>query len=112
MFRFLRGIAFVAAILISCGATGENIDSANYIMPGCRAFIAKNQDDPFKKGLCIGILETLAGTTSDVCHPAGTTVGQTIRVVVKYIDDRPARLNESFRALAYEALRAAWPCKN
>jgi hypothetical protein len=31
--------------------------------------------------------------------------------VVKYIDDRPARMHENFKVLAIEALRAAWPCE-
>lgn len=113
MFRYLRGIALIAAIMVNCGATfaKPDQDSANYIMPGCRDFITHTLVNPFMNGRCAGILETLVGVTADVCHPAGVTVGQTVRVVVKYIDDRPARLNEKFRTLAYEALRAAWPCK-
>jgi hypothetical protein len=47
---------------------------------------------------------------SDIA-PAGEIHGQSIRVVVKYIDDRPERQHEDFMALALEALRAAWPCK-
>jgi Rap1a immunity proteins len=38
-------------------------------------------------------------------------VTQIVLVVLKYIDARPARLNEDFRLLAAEALVAAWPCK-
>ncbi len=40
-----------------------------------------------------------------------TTVGQEVRVVVAYIDARPARMHEPFIALALEALQKAWPCK-
>jgi len=39
------------------------------------------------------------------------TRGQTVQVVMAYIDSRPARLHESFYALALEALRNAWPCR-
>jgi Rap1a immunity proteins len=34
-----------------------------------------------------------------------------ILTVIKYIDARPQRMNERFAKLAYEALKAAWPCK-
>jgi hypothetical protein len=34
-----------------------------------------------------------------------------VLVVVKYIDERPERMHERFTKLAYEALKAAWPCK-
>jgi hypothetical protein len=30
---------------------------------------------------------------------------------MKYIDSRPERLHQDFRALALEALQAAFPCK-
>jgi hypothetical protein len=39
------------------------------------------------------------------------THGQTIRVVVKYIDDQPGRLHENFKLLVLEALQKAWPCE-
>ena len=29
----------------------------------------------------------------------------------KYIDARPAKMNEDFRELALDAMDAAWPCK-
>jgi hypothetical protein len=40
-----------------------------------------------------------------------STYEQAIRVVIDYVDKRPARLNEDFTVLAQEALRAAWACK-
>jgi Rap1a immunity proteins len=83
-------------------------------MPGCRA--AENYDSPqaYKRGLCMGIVSALLyrdQTISVVCLPPGVTNFQAIRVVVKYIDDQPARLHDNFKALTLEALQAAWPCK-
>ena len=60
----------------------------------------------------MGIVSTLRDVSSDVCAPDSVTNFQIVRVVVKYIDDRPARQHENFRELAREALRAAWPCRN
>jgi hypothetical protein len=74
---------------------------------------------------CRGISDTRYGVVvtlvnvylgNDFCIPydgtPGPTNGQFMRVVVQYIDQRPARLHENFHNLAHEALRAAWPCKN
>jgi hypothetical protein len=47
MFQFMRGIALVAAMLLSCGAGfAENLVSANLIMPGCRSFAAQDFSNP------------------------------------------------------------------
>jgi hypothetical protein len=43
--------------------------------------------------------------------PDGVTLGQEVKVVVAYIDARPARMHEPFTQLALEALRTAWPCR-
>jgi Ssp1 endopeptidase immunity protein Rap1a len=116
LFQSLRNIALAAAMLLNCGACfAEDLESANYIMPGCRSFTAETPpssaaDDAFKRGQCLGIVDTIAALTADVCHPPGVTSGRAVSVVVKYIDDRPARMHENFRLLAREALRAAWPC--
>lgn len=115
MFHFMRGVALVAATLLGCGASFAEDDlwSANYMMPACRAFVASNLDAfTLRQGRCIGIVETLGQFTADVCGPSNVTTEQAIRVVVKYIDDRPARMHENFSLLAREALRAAWPCSN
>ncbi len=45
-----------------------------------------------------------------LCAPAGMTSGQAYRIVVNYIDSHPARQNEMFTELAWEALIKAWPC--
>jgi hypothetical protein len=45
------------------------------------------------------------------CIPQNATNSQMVRVVIQYIDQRPQRMHEHFTALAYEALRTAWPCK-
>jgi hypothetical protein len=45
------------------------------------------------------------------CGASGVTGEQEVRVVVKYIDERPERLHEPFPTLAYEAVKAAWACK-
>jgi hypothetical protein len=121
------------ALIITAASAEEDIDSANSIMPGCRALLGpKALDDPFRQGVCEGIISEIAfvgrailirpdpeksrfgGILRQILCldiPAGVTGGQRARVVVSYIDARPARMHEDFRSLALEALRYAWPCK-
>jgi hypothetical protein len=41
------------------------------------------------------------------CSPERATVGQTLRMVVRYIDQRPERMHERFEDLALEAILEA-----
>jgi Rap1a immunity proteins len=43
--------------------------------------------------------------------PNKVTLVQEVRVVIAYIEARPARMHEDFDSLTHEALQAAWPCK-
>jgi len=115
MFQLVRCIAIVALIISICGsasAQSSDINSANNIMPGCRKGL-QGASIGYLEGLCQGTIQTSLyfSVQLGICAPAGVNVGQFMRVVVKYIDERPARMHEDFRALALEALRAAWPCK-
>jgi hypothetical protein len=120
MFRFLRGIVLIAAVvMMNCGFVfaDSNSGSANNYMPGCRAHIAMVDNKPydtslfFNQGCCMGTIQGILSVLMNICAPPRVTQTQMIRVVVKYIDDRPARLNENFNDLTVEALVAAWPCK-
>jgi hypothetical protein len=103
--------------LIALGASSEaesaviRSDTAASIVPGCRNFTQPDSmGDVFEQGQCIGLLKGLYYLSSGACIPAAVTVGAMARTVVRYIDDRPSRLDEDFRELALEALRHAWPC--
>lgn len=114
MFRYLSLSAFALVLFMAPidGAVAQTSTSANDTMPGCRHFMVPgDNDEPFLQGWCGGLISALSFMSADVCNPKGATRGQIVRVVVKYIDDRPARMHEDFRQLAVEAMRAAWPCK-
>ncbi len=121
MFQFLRGVVLITAVMLNfagaVSAKEKDYDSANAMMPVCREAIKSTnaKNDPLRflmQGNCMGIVAALHYFNKQLglCMPNGVTNGRVIRVVVKYIDDRPGRLNENFMALAFEALRAAWPC--
>jgi hypothetical protein len=121
MFQSLRGIVLITALTLNCGAAFAQKDliSANAMMPGCRIFASDNLDMPVKESLafsvakCAGLVEGIAygGYGLGVCNAPEVTVGQLVRLVVKYIDARPERQHENFKLLALEALKAAFQCK-
>jgi hypothetical protein len=96
----------------------EDSDSANVMLPHCKHFIAAQGKETFGAGVCAGSIAAFnfvgrsLSDKSRFCFPKGTTNGQTVRVVVAYIEARPARMHEDFRNLPLEALREAWPCNS
>jgi hypothetical protein len=64
------------------------------------------------EGVCIGAVQAIAFIHKQCADiPSGVTTGQLIRVVIRYIEARPKRMNETFAALVAEALVDAWPCR-
>ena|SRR5215469_14594732 len=45
-----------------------------------------------------------------ICFPDHSTLEQDIRVLVKWLNDHPERLQENASTLVFSALRAAYPC--
>jgi hypothetical protein len=107
----LRGIIVIAAAMLSSGAAFADTTSANATMPGCREFLVRDsRKEAWGQPYCVGVIVGLMMVSDNSCGPPNATTNQIIRVVVQYIDARPARMHEDFRKLALEALRAAWPC--
>lgn len=76
--------------------------------------------DSFDAGMCFGfILGTHSGyfiarTGSQqklvFCIPSGVTNLQTVKIVVKYLNNHPEELHQSADVLVIEAMTAAFPC--
>jgi Rap1a immunity proteins len=110
--RSLLVSTITASMLVAGPGFAADIKSANIMMPHCHDALSDGVGDRFAAGMCLGMIvgiEYLRKGGS--CAPEGITQGQMLRVVVQYIDARPARLHEDFKLLALEALNAAWPCK-
>ncbi|WP_354265849.1 Rap1a/Tai family immunity protein [Bradyrhizobium sp. I1.7.5] len=97
------------AILNSGSAFAEDSGSAIYIMRGCRDALAEK--DNALSGLCAGTIDGIYFSRETICAPPTVTVEQLVRVVVQYVDNRPARMHEAFKVLALEAMTTAWPCR-
>jgi hypothetical protein len=103
--------AVLMALATTTAGAAENLNSANYWLPRCKEFIAANSNrDLDGQEVCAGRVEALS-LASCPHTPNDITPAQAVRVVVRYIEERPQRIHESFNALALEALHDAWPCK-
>jgi hypothetical protein len=112
-----------AAILAACAMWSMPVRcqtadlSANRLMPWCRVVVEKGPGPfstadaqlAFDAGRCVGFVTGIAVAGS--CLPPGVTGDQLLRVVMKYIDERPQRMHEDFAILVKEALAITWPCK-
>jgi hypothetical protein len=109
----IHAIAFAAALALlgqqGIASAQSDIGTAS---AGCRDAISNTERNPYLRGLCGGIVRAIFHLESVLgfCVPDRATVGQAVRVVILYIDQRPARMHEHFEHLAIEALRQAWPC--
>jgi Rap1a immunity proteins len=126
------------ALLATTALAQQNKDSANYLLPACRAFVEPKElanVDPMDMALCLGTVLGLAHVAKYsvvssaafsgpgksramkehwrcVDIPSDASQAELMHAVVGYIEARPKRLHESFRTLALEGLFDAWPCKS
>lgn len=119
MFQSLRGVVLIAAMMLTCGVTfAAEPGTADAMVTPCRMGVGMQPHGPTDQftyqnsGMCVGIIDGLSFRNPTLCIPSNVTNTQGVKVVLKYIEDRPERRNEDFKILALEALRQAWPCKN
>ena len=116
--RHAIGIAAALALLGQQGSASAqskpDTSSANVMMPGCRNFLLDDPPATYMTGMCTGIVQTLfffSRSRFGICIPDGADVGEAVRVIILYIEQRPARMQERFDVLALEALQHVWPCR-
>jgi len=109
---------FAVAILLALTipASAQDTTTANQMLPGCKGLLDDRMTSGvsvYQQGRCGGYVASLVYGVGEqeFCSPKGVTIGQSVAVVVKYIEARPERMHENFGKLAFEALIAAWPCK-
>jgi Rap1a immunity proteins len=107
-------VVFIGFCLLCSGPSNaqENVASANFQLPGCRELVFSHisGETAFRAGWCVGAVAAILSIYPSVCGPRGVTPEQAARVVISYLETKPARLHESFYKLTVEALSKAWPC--
>ena len=97
------------------GATSSAMAAATSSGVGCRAANERSVIDKVDAGFCSGIVEGTMWSLQIaklVCLPNGMTLGQGLKVLVKYMDDHPEELHEKTAELAARAFVKAWRCSH
>lgn len=117
-------LATIALSLAISTPVLAKVTTGNEMLGSCKAFL-KDQMPPnqmFEAGMCggyiVGIVDgfiyaQIANPVSvRICIPDdGYTVEQGARVLTKYMDDHPEKLNLNVSTIALQAFRIAFPCK-
>jgi Ssp1 endopeptidase immunity protein Rap1a len=117
----------LALTITAASAEEEDVSSANYMLPHCRRYAEHKPANLLFEGVCAGTLAGIGfmgGSLRDfsplgndvrralcINTPPTATSNQLLKIVIAYIEARPARMHEPFTQLALEALRTAWPCR-
>jgi len=124
----MKNLIFTVTLgLVSLSTYAAEIDSSNssFLLQHCNSYLEKRDNDKtptFDTGICYGhvrgVMETLelhrmfTGTSIfNYCAPDNANFTQTIRVIVKYLNDHPASLHSNATSTMIVALSEAFPCK-
>jgi Rap1a immunity proteins len=117
----MRVYIVVAGLALSIIGRGSAtvVDKGTDAQRSCELFVQKsfhNQDEAQSAGACEGMIETAAlfspNLPADVraCPPAQGSILESAKVLLRYLDNNPDRVNEPGITIAVEAFRDAWPC--
>ena len=118
---FARSILVALLILLqTSNLYGGNGAGTAYEF-GCRLLASdtrapSNKMEAVKEGECSGAIEAIfmlrhaLDPSVRFCAPPRAAVAQNARIVVKYLDDHPERMNDDFTLLVIRAFNRAWPC--
>jgi hypothetical protein len=122
-----RRTLLIAAAAIALVPKSAIADSGQEMLGACRPLTrvqvtgdSSTMPDDVETFRCWGAFEVIQDMTTfsrdgqrlmRVCPPGATTRLQMIAVFVKWMDEHPERLHENFSLLAFQSLRAVWPCK-
>jgi hypothetical protein len=117
----MRNLFVLGLLAFSVGCFGQqnnSYTSGNDFLKYCQASV-KSLDNPyvqmseietFDDGMCRGMVTGIFEISSRSCPSEGSTVGQAIRVVFKFLQDHPEKLHLRASELTERALAQAFPC--
>ncbi|MBR0694458.1 Rap1a/Tai family immunity protein [Bradyrhizobium lablabi] len=108
------------ALLVTGQANGTVVDTGADAQKFCELLVNgsfKDNGEARSAGACEGMIETAMffapNLPSDVraCPPALGSISESAKVLLRYLDQNPDRLDQPGITLAFEAFRDAWPCQ-
>jgi hypothetical protein len=123
MKAWMAVVALVGAF--GCGTAIADDGDGNELIKECSEAVRgadglqinSHYDAGYCLGLTQGVRQTMRLLNEDIppdlrtCFPDGITNGQGMRIVLKYLQDHPARLQEQAVYLVFLAYKTAYPCK-
>jgi hypothetical protein len=112
-------IATSLALSVIGNASGKVVDTGADAQRYCQPLIEgsfHDYDEARSAGSCEGMVETTMAFSPNLpadvraCPPAQGSILESVKVLLRYLDKNPDRLDEPALALAIEAFRDAWPC--
>ncbi|MFY7926243.1 MAG: Rap1a/Tai family immunity protein [Aquidulcibacter sp.] len=116
--------AVLLLVAILAWPIGAQAITGNELLAECRS------REPRSRGYCLGLIVGAAHAAGLVrmiapqpipgepdfstlggCTPDGVTFGQTRDIVVRFLEQSPAKRHEDFGFLVLEALQLAFPCR-
>ena len=118
----MRVYLIVAGLALSLiGKVGASVvDSGTDAQRSCELLVQgsfRDNGEARSAGSCEGMIETAMlfspNLPADVraCPPAQGSVLESAKVLLRYLDNNPERLNQPGITVAIEAFRDAWPCR-
>jgi Rap1a immunity proteins len=117
----MRVYIIVAGLVLSIIGRGSAtvVDKGADAQKSCGLLVQnsfRDSDEARSAGACEGMIETAMlfspNLPADVraCPPAQGSILQSAKVLLRYLDNNPDRVNEPGITVAIEAFRDAWPC--
>jgi Rap1a immunity proteins len=123
-FRGMMMRAFILAAGLALSVIGTAsatvVDTGADAQKSCRAFTEgsfHDNDEAKSAGACEGMVETAMVFSPNMpaevrgCPPAQGSVLESAKVLLRYLDNNPDRLEEAGITVTLEAFRDAWPCR-
>src|SRR5258707_1148997 len=118
----MRAYVIVASLALSVigKASGTVVDTGADAQRYCELLVEGSFHDygeARSAGACEGMIETAMSFSPNLppdvraCPPAQGSILESARVLLRYLDQNPDRLNVPGITLAFEAFRDAWPCQ-
>jgi hypothetical protein len=116
--KALMFLGFAVMFQIAKPAHAQFSSTGNYLLEACQITVRVTDNpgttlgiyDAWRDGYCRGIVEGVGEKSPATCQPNDVTFGQEVRVVVKYLQDHPEKLNLRSSTLVELALSSAFPC--
>lgn len=118
------GAAALTGMVASGAVLATDDGDGNQLIMQCgeavKATDGAKLNDYYDAAYCLGLTEGVRKTMRllneslppqyQTCFPGGISNGQGMRIVLKYLQDHPAQLQEPATSLVFLAYKTAYPC--